>query len=126
VENKPHRLKNRKDFEYLSSSGRTVFGSHWIILKYKKNNQDFNLTGWTIPKYVGKAVLRNKFKRWLRELLEQKRGLDNRLIKDTYNLNFIFRKKNQEFYSNLGFEEFNKIILEVVGKIEKKHSRNIK
>ncbi len=126
VANNSLRLKKRSDFKELSIGGKAIYGSNWIILKVKKNQHTSHQVGWTIPKYVGNAVLRNKFKRWLRDILERKGNLNNSALKDNYDLNFIFRKKPPEFFKDINYKIFEKVVLDAIHRIEKNKYRTIK
>jgi ribonuclease P protein component len=120
VENKKiYRLRSKNDFALLSTRGQTVFGSHWLIFKVLNHEEKFHKLGWTVPKYVGNAVLRNKFKRWLREILENKKQMTLKLSEKHYSLNLILRKKNASFYQDVKFEEFERAVLNGLRKIKK-------
>jgi ribonuclease P protein component len=68
--------------------------------------------GWTIPRQVGSAVIRNRFKRWGREYLRDwsKR---NQLSLD---LNVIFKRCDKEFYKALRHGEFDEALEKMVAK----------
>jgi ribonuclease P protein component len=71
--------------------------------------------GWTLPRQIGTAVVRNRFRRWGREYLRKwskplNKGLD---------LNLVFKRKDKEFYKNLDHKEFDEALEKMVGKIER-------
>ena len=72
--------------------------------------------GWTVPGYVGTAVIRNRLKRWLREYLVAHPVSTNLIDVD---VNIVFRRKTGEFYRELTHEEFDVVIENLFRKIEK-------
>ncbi|WP_041606160.1 ribonuclease P protein component [Halothermothrix orenii] len=78
-------LKN-SDFKRVYSKGKSL-ASRYLVLYYYPNNLDKNRIGFSISKRVGKAVVRNKLRRRLKEII---RLTDN--IKSGYDLVFIGRK----------------------------------
>lgn len=61
-----HRLTRSKDFAAVYRSGRP-FTDRLLVLRAAKNGLDGNRFGFVTPKSVGKAVVRNKVRRRLRE-----------------------------------------------------------
>jgi len=76
-----NRLKKKKDFEFIFKQGKG-FKQGFLYLKTIKNNLDTSRFGFVISKkFSKKAVVRNKTKRRLSEiiktkLLEIKKGTD--------------------------------------------------
>jgi len=76
-----NRLKKKKDFEVAFKQGKG-FKQGFLYLKIRKNNLDASRFGFVISKkFSKKAVIRNKTKRRLSEiikkkLLEIKKGMD--------------------------------------------------
>lgn len=63
--NKIYRLKSSKSFEYIHKHGKSFANSN-LVLVYTPTK--FNLkVGFSVSKKLGKAVIRNKVKRRLRE-----------------------------------------------------------
>jgi ribonuclease P protein component len=62
--------------------------------------------GWTCPKAVGNATIRNRLKRWSREWL---RGRINESpeLPPAVDLNIGFRAMPEDFYRKLAYEEFS-------------------
>ena len=72
---KENRLKKKKDFEKLLKEGNS-FKEKFLVLKINKNNLDNNRFGFIVSKKISKkAVIRNKIKRWLREIV--RKGINN-------------------------------------------------
>lgn len=60
------RLRRSADFEAVRKRGRSVSGP-LVVLAYRPNGLDHNRYGFAVGRRVGKAVRRNRVKRWLRE-----------------------------------------------------------
>lgn len=88
----------------LSRSGKRLKVTPWMILNYivDKNPKPAVHVGWTIPKKVGTAVLRNKLKRWCREFFRKEELTPNQLIY----LNIVIREQGDDFLKKLTFQEF--------------------
>ncbi len=82
---KENRIKKKKDFERIFKEGRG-FKEDFLFLKIAKNNLKISRFGFIVGKnFSKKAVLRNKIKRILRELVrikldKIKKGIDGILI----------------------------------------------
>ena len=80
-----NRLKKKKDFERIFKEGQG-FKQGFLYLKIKKNNLKSSRFGFIVSKkFAKKAVIRNKIKRRLRELIkiklpEIKKGIDGIII----------------------------------------------
>jgi len=76
---KENRLKKKKDFDSVYKKGKTIAGK-LVFLKILKNNLDISRFGFIISKKISKkAVIRNKIKRKLREIIKKeiiKKGFD--------------------------------------------------
>ena len=107
-------LKQSRDFLCLKRNGRRVFPSDWLIVNYIKNDIGTHRMGWTIPKGVGPAVLRNKLKRWARVVMKSV----NPGISESVDLNLVFKIKNPVLYKNLSFYEFQSSIEKSYRKIK--------
>lgn len=69
---KINRLTKKKDFEAVFKNGYPLNGDI-IFLKFLKNNLDFSRFGFIVSGKVSKkAVIRNKIKRRLREIIRLK------------------------------------------------------
>ena len=76
--------------------------AHWGLVSYSENNQSFGRFGFTVPKYVGPAVIRNKLKRWGREFF---RALSTDF--GSVDINVVFLKRTSDFYKQLPKREFD-------------------
>jgi len=66
--NKKFRLASSIDFKRVRSQG-TSFAHPLVVLVKLEEPQAFPLVGFVVSKYVGNAVVRNKIKRQLREII---------------------------------------------------------
>lgn len=80
------RLRKNKDFRRVYSRGKS-YATYNLVLYKNTNEMDINRVGFSISKKIGKAVVRNKIKRRLKEIVRFKK-ID---IKG-YDLVFIARK----------------------------------
>jgi len=66
--NKQNRLTKRKEFAFLYKNGKRVYGTSLNLVYFttKLNHARF---GFVVSKKVGKAYVRNKIKRQLREIV---------------------------------------------------------
>lgn len=108
-------LKKRSEFTTLRSAGRSVHISDYIVVNFKLNAHGSNRFGWTVPKYVGKAVLRNKLKRWCREFFR----LNPVSTQDKYDVNIVFKRKNKQFYEDLLHEDLQDKLLQFKKRLAK-------
>lgn len=63
--------------------------------------------GWTLPRQVGPAVVRNRLKRWSRVYFR------NRLKEGAgapADINLVFRKAEGDFYKKLSYERFADVV----------------
>ncbi|MCJ8275274.1 MAG: ribonuclease P protein component [Bdellovibrionales bacterium] len=102
-------LKLQAEFKSLREHGQFLHVNHWLAISFKKNHQGKLRWGWTIPKKVGNAIVRNRLRRWGREFV---RGLDNDV-----DINFIFKAKGKEFYKVLSHDDFEKAFSKVFDKL---------
>ncbi len=66
---KENRLRRKKDFEEIFKKGRS-FKESFLVLKILKNNLKVSRFGFVVSQKVSKkAVVRNKIKRRLREIV---------------------------------------------------------
>lgn len=76
---KENALKKRKQFNYLFKNGNYVSNEYFSIIYLKVKTKNFKI-GYSVSKKIGKAVVRNKTKRRLKEVVRKFSGL----IKNEY------------------------------------------
>jgi ribonuclease P protein component len=67
------KLSKNIEFKRVFSEGKKTESKNFIIF-ILKNDYKFNRLGIIVKKEIGKAVVRNKIKRWLKEAYRQKDG----------------------------------------------------
>lgn len=99
--------------------------THWLMVVYRPNGevgpkgQKISRVGWTLPRSVGTAVVRNRLKRWGRERVKV---WDLDRWSKSLDLNFVFKKKATGFYQELSREDFGAAFFRAYEKISKKAS----
>lgn len=78
-------LKKNSDFKFVYSKGRS-FATKILVMYYRPNQLGHNRIGFSISKKVGKAVIRNRLRRLMKENLKRMND-----IKEGYDIIFIAR-----------------------------------
>ena len=81
---KGERLPRPKDFQELIKGGTRIDSDCFVVL-YAPNGLGRSRLGVTVGKRVGRAVIRNRVKRLVREYFRQHKGL----FSDSYDVNVI-------------------------------------
>lgn len=79
---KAARLAKRREFLHVYETGRKLF-SRYCVLFFTANSLAHSRIGITATKKIGKAHVRNRLKRWTREVYRRERGpltLDDRRL----------------------------------------------
>jgi len=79
---KEKRLAKRREFLHVYETGRKVF-SRYCVLFFAANQLPYSRVGVTTTKKLGKANVRNRLKRWTREIYRRQRqplGLDQNAL----------------------------------------------
>lgn len=107
---KKYRLTKKKDFDKVAKGGK-FFKENFLVLKKIKNNLQWTRVGFVVSQKISKkAVVRNKIKRRLREIVK----VNLNKIKSGYDIIF-FTKKGIE---KKEFLEIKKIIENLLQKAE--------
>lgn len=106
-------LKQSYDFMRLKKEGKITRSCHWFFVNYQKNNELGVRLGLTVPRYCGKAVTRNKLKRWCKDFF---RNFDESL---DYDINIIYKKMPERFYENLRHETMVRHLVKCVSNVKK-------
>ncbi len=80
-----NRLKKRKEFAYIYRKGERFYTTNLTLIKIYSKFPDSKI-GFSVSNKIGKAVVRNKIKRQLREIVRP-------LIPNIKNCNLIFIAK---------------------------------
>ncbi|MBN8539225.1 MAG: ribonuclease P protein component [Deltaproteobacteria bacterium] len=111
-------LTKRSDYLRTFRFGRKIRPSEWVVFNVyrKKLSRDGDelgfRCGWTCPRTVGSAVVRNKLKRWSRIWFRQKLK-DSKLLGISLpevDLNLGFRAMPEDFYRRLRYEDFARVL----------------
>lgn len=113
------KLTKKLEFQNLNKSGYRAYGGQSILANFKPNEFGYLRCGWTIPKYVGNAIVRNRIRRWCREYF---RSGVSAGWNPAIDMNVIIRKRDKSFYKELEFSEFNKSLSALIRKVEKRLS----
>ena len=79
---KEKRLAKRREFLHVYETGRKLF-SRYCVLFFAANQLPYSRVGVTTTKKLGKANVRNRLKRWTREIYRRQRqplGLDQNAL----------------------------------------------
>ena len=101
-----HRLRKNKQFSYLYKKGEKFYTRHLILFKICSKFKNYKI-GFSVSKKIGKANVRNKVKRRMKEIVRV-----NNFAKD-YN-NYVLMAK--EGIENLSFLDLRKEIEEIFNK----------
>ena len=99
----------------IQRQGQSIKISEWLLLSFLRKDEGVLRVGWTIPRYVGTAVTRNRLKRWLREDL--KMCLSGARVFG-FDANFVFLNRGSAFYKGLSHEKVNQTIFRAIKKFE--------
>ncbi|OFZ16673.1 MAG: hypothetical protein A2Z20_01105 [Bdellovibrionales bacterium RBG_16_40_8] len=110
------KLKKSADFARIKKVRSALNLTHWLTAFYCANKDLGLRVGWTVPSYVGPAVIRNRMKRWMREDLSRKGTLSELNL----DVNLVLRKKTGVFYRELEHEGMDAAIEELFRKLSRK------
>lgn len=74
----------------------------WLTIIYVPNSVGFLRYGFSIPRQVGSAVLRNRLRRWGREIIRNQVRQSEDLAIDVH---FIFRPQKGDIYKKLQLKD---------------------
>jgi ribonuclease P protein component len=106
---KGERLLRRADFERLSKYGNRIDSDYFVIL-YTRNGLGKLRLGVTVSKRVGRAVIRNRLKRLVREHFRQHKGL----FSDSYDVNVIAKGGTSDLPSRRIREALDAIVRDIL------------
>ena len=102
---KTKRLAKRREFLRVYETGRKLF-SRYAVLFFAANELAHSRIGITATKKIGKANVRNRLKRWTREIYRRQRaplGLDERRLDIVVNVKPTAAEATfQDFRDDLG------------------------
>lgn len=98
-------LKKNYEFRKVYKSGKS-YSNRLLVLYIFKNRENYNKTGISVSKKVGKSIVRSRVKRLIKESFR-----DNMInLKQGYNLVFIARVASSE----KGYKEINNSLVNLL------------
>ena len=85
---KGHRLQRNGDFRFIFAKGNSVANRLYVLYVIRKDSSRPSRVGFSVSKKVGNAVVRNRVKRRMREIVRKQL----RRFSKGYDLVFIARK----------------------------------
>lgn len=101
--NKKYRIRKNEEFEYIIEKGICLKSKYFVIYNIE-SKESFNRYGISVSKKVGNAVIRNKTKRRIRDIIIKSS------IKNGYDYVIIVRKAAIDLNYNQMKEELLKIL----------------
>ncbi len=108
-----NRIKREKDFQRVFSEGQSV-SNEFLLIKYCYNDLGRPRIGIIASKKFGKAHVRNRFKRYTREVFrtnKSQNGIDMIVIP---------KKGLKDHFENINFDTFRSSFLFLLGILERK------
>ena len=100
-------VKEKRRFDYIINSSKYIKNDVFIIY-YEEHTEEFPKFGIAVGKKIGKAVIRNKYKRITRNLIDQNKFL----FKNNFDYIIILKKKCLELSYNELNDSLNKLLKE--------------
>lgn len=79
-------LRNTRQFSNVYKKGKSIVNRQ-VVMYYVKNQLDYNQVGFSVSKKVGKAVVRNRVKRLMKESFR----LNKEKVCEGYDIVFVAR-----------------------------------
>ena len=108
-------LERSLEFQKLRANGQSFHINSWLLVNVQKTNMDELRLGWTIPRQVGTAVVRNRLRRWGREYLRRWSETAGKSL----DINLIFKRQEKGFYRLLNHKEFDEAFKKLSHKLER-------
>jgi len=102
-----NRLRKNKDFKFVISKHHSIKSNEFVVY-YNNNNENHARIGISVSKKLGNAIVRNKIKRQIKEMVRQTIKLDNKI-------DIVIVAKEDYLKNNYknNLEKFKKIIKEI-------------
>ncbi|WP_082685550.1 ribonuclease P protein component [Ferroacidibacillus organovorans] len=83
-----HRMRSNREFRFVFTRGRSQANKYYVLYVVPKQRSEISKIGLSVSKKVGNAVIRNRVKRILREILRERISL----FSEGYDVVIIARK----------------------------------
>lgn len=100
-------VKEKRTFDKIINSSKYVKNDTFVIY-YEKHEENYSKFGIAVGKKIGNAVIRNKYKRIIRNLVDQNKFL----FKNAFDYIIIIKKKCLSLSYNELNDSLNKLIKE--------------
>ena len=114
---KEKRLAKRREFLRVYETGRKLF-SRYCVLFFAANDVPHSRIGITATKKLGKANVRNRLKRWTREIYRHRR---DPLGLDSHSLDFVVNVKPNA--ADAEFRDFSRDLERLLQRAAAEHDR---
>lgn len=108
---KKNIIKKEQEFTEIIHNCKYEKNKYFVI--YYRNNNEFNRYGISVPKKTGKAHIRNKIKRRIKNIID----LNENYIHKSYDYVIIIRKRLIE----LNYKEIEENLLSLINRIGEKN-----
>lgn len=106
-----YRLKSPKDFRRTYQKGKFITNPY-LVVYFRKNRQSNYRIGFSVSKKIGKAVVRNRVKRRLREICR----LNESLFPNGWDFIFVARVKIKD----ASYQTMEKSLINLMKRIREK------
>ena len=100
-----NRLKKRYQFNYVYKSGEHYSGDHMVLYVVSSKTKSIKV-GLAVTKKIGKAVVRNRVRRQLREIIK----VQVPTLKQNYNIIVVARESITSASFDILTKEFSKLL----------------
>lgn len=109
-------LKRNSDFISLKTRGKRFWASSWMLVSYCYDEEAIKpKVGFVLSRKVGKSVVRNKLRRWMRaKLIEFLKNNNQRNFKMTV----FIKPMGDSYYKSITYKRFTQVFENGIGFIE--------
>ncbi len=95
------RIKKSRDFQKIFSNGK-VITNDWLVCRYVKNDLGYARLGIVVSRKFGKAHIRNRFKRYVRETFRITH------IEESVDVLVLPKRELKDVFKEMSFDSFSK------------------
>jgi len=103
-------VRKNEDFKTILNKRQTI-GNKYMVIYYDKNELNINRYGISVSKKLGNAVMRNKIKRQLKNIIDKNENLFKKsqdyiiIVKKTF-LDLTFKEKEESIIKLLNYNKW--------------------